>query len=410
MEFEIARDFIKETLTASGSGISHYEEIALEAAWDDVTYDAISEKYQINVNTLKGHISPILWKKLSQFFLAKITKKTFRTFCEERGNTDMAWKPALASAKRITGAAFPNIEQFYGREAELMQMQQLVSRYPCVLVMGAEGIGKKSLVAKFLRSTTLALSQVLWKPLHHCPTARELETDLLELLEAGDEKTLISALKEKRVVIVLESLDALIQGSKRTLAPEYISLIRRVSEETDSKIIAIATEPIDQIKLQALRGKAAIYTLGGVGLDEAKMIVDGELGGRIEELWQASGGNPLVLKQVAEWAKDTSPLDPTLANRLTVHRGLVSGLYEQIFRGSALSTVDRALLLAIAANKAGIPFSKLLNTHPNAALELQRLIDMGLVQKAPQKTGGAMIKTYEFFRQYLIGESEKSIA
>jgi hypothetical protein len=232
---------------------------------------------------------------------------------------------------------------------------------------------------------------------------------LLGLLEASDGESLVSALKEKRAVIVLESLDALIEDGHRTLAPEYISLIRRVIEETDSKIIAIAIEPIEQIKLQALRGKAAIYTLGGLGLEESKLIVNGDLGGRIEELWQAVGGNPLVLKQVAEWANETRELDPTLANRLTVHRGLVSGLYEQTFRGRALSTVDRALLIAIAANKAGIPFSKLLNTHPNSALEIQRLIDMGLVQKTSQ-AGGAIIKTYEFFRQYLIGESEKSIA
>jgi hypothetical protein len=412
MEFEVAKDFIKETLTASGSGLSRLEEIALEAAWDDVTYEVICEKYDVNTNTLKGHISPILWKKLSQFFLAKITKKKFRAFCEEKGDTDMAWKPALASCKRIVGAAFPNLDQFYGREAELVQMQQLVSQCPCVLVVGAEGIGKRSLVAKFLRSTTLALSQVIWRPLHHRPTAGELEVDLLELLEAGDEKSLISALKEKRAVIVLESLDALIPDGHRTLAPEYISLIRRVMEETDSKIIGIATEPIEQIKLQALRGKAAIYTLGGLGLEESKLIVNGDLGGRIEELWQAVGGNPLALKQVAEWVNDTRELDPVLANRLTVHRGLVSGLYEQTFRGRALSTVDRALLIAIAANKSGIPFSKLLNTHPNSALEIQRLIDMGLVQKTSQsgQSGGAIIKTYEFFRQYLIGESEKSIA
>jgi hypothetical protein len=409
MEFESAKNFIKETLTASGSGISSLEEIALEAAWEDVTYDVISKRYEVNANTLKGHISPILWKKLSQFFLARITKKTFRAFCEAKGDTDVVWKPALASCNRIVGASLPSIEQFYGREAELVKMQQLVSRYPCVLVVGTEGIGKRSLVTKFLRSTTLPLSQVIWRPLHHRPTARELEADLLGLLEAKDGQSLISALKEKRAVIVLESLDALIEDGHRTLAPEYISLIRRVIEETDSKIIAIATEPIEQIKFQALRGKAAIYTLQGLGLAESKLIVNGDLGGRLEELWQAVGGNPLVLKQVAEWANETKELDPVLANRLTVHRGLVSGLYEQTFRGRALSTVDRALLIAIAANKAGIPFSKLLNTHPDSALEIQRLIDMGLVQKTSQ-SGGASIKIYEFFRQYLIGERAKSIA
>ncbi len=409
MDFESAKDFIKETLTASGSGISPLEEIALEAAWEDVTYGVISEKYGVNANTLKGYISPILWKKLSQFFLAKITKKSFRAFFEEKGDTDMVRNFALASCKRIVGATLPNIDQFYGREAELVQMQQLVSRYSCVLVVGTEGIGKRSLIAKFLRSTTLSLSQVIWKPLHHRPTARELETDLLGLLEAKDGQSLIAAIKEKQTVIVLESLDALIEDGHRTLAPDYTSLIRRITEETDSKIIAIATEPIEQIKLQALRGKAAIYTLQGLGLAESKLIVNGDLGGRFEELWQAVGGNPLVLKQVSEWVNEMKELDPVLANRLTVHQGLVSSLYEQTFKGRSLSTVDRALLIAIAVNKAGIPFSNLLNTHPDSALNIQRLIDMGLVQKTSQ-SGGANIKIYEFFRQYLIGERAKSIA
>jgi hypothetical protein len=409
MEFESARDFIKETFTASGLELSHLEEIVLKAAWEDVTYEYISEIYSVNANSLKGHVGPLLWKKLSQLFLTKVTKKTFRTFCEEKGDVDEVWKPALARCEFVLGAALPGIDQFYGREAELVQMQQLVSRYPCVLVVGPEGIGKKSLVAKFLHSTTLPLSQVIWKPLHHRPTAHELESELLGLLEAREGQSIISALKAQQAMIVLESLDALIEDGHRTLAPEYNSLIRRITEETDAKVIAIATQPIEQVKLQALRGKAAIYTLQGLGLAESKLIVNGDLGGRLEELWQAVGGNPLVLKQVAEWVNETKELDPALANRLTVHKGIVSGLYEQTFRAKALSTVDRALLIAIAANKAGVPFSKFLNTHPDSALEIQRLIDMGLVQKTSQ-SGGANIKIYEFFRQYLIGERAKSIA
>lgn len=421
MEFDQAKALVKTKLEGRGDALTEIDEVALRAAWEDITYEEASTQHSVNLNTLKGHAAPLLWKTLSQIFGQKITKKAFRPFCVEFYlDKPEAQATEITKSNRqresttstpkvpVVGAALPDVSNFYGREEELREMQTLLQRYPCVLIVGTEGIGKRSLVAKLLCTAELPFSQVVWKPLHHRPTADALESELLALL-GSTEESLISALKTKQVLIVFDGIDAAITHEKpRGLDSRYMSLIRRLTEETPSRIIAISSEPIGQIRTQALRGKAAIYTLRGLELDAAKAIVQSNLDGRIEEIWQAVGGNPLMLKQVAQWSRYSQGLDPHLANRATVYRGLFDSLHEQTFVGSRLSTVDRRLLTAIAKTKEGILENGILSTYPYAAHNIQRLTEMGLVHRETQP-GGAVVRVYEFFGQYLIEKTKSAV-
>lgn len=436
MNFEQAGELKKFIEIESGAeALSDLEIIALEAAWRNITYDKISKEREVNENTLKGYVAPLLWKKLSQVFNRKITKKSFRAFYEEAVSSEGQSKPKAAlpnlvevqdrtkalshepktPAVELSGAALPLPENFYGREEELLQLQKLLQSYSCLLILGAEGIGKKSLIARLICAKELPFSKVIWKPVHHRPSAMVLEAELLELLGKSEDTSIIATLKkEKQLLIVLESLDALMaDDGPRKLGDEHASLIRRITEETNASVIAISVEPIQQLKLQALRGKTAIFMLHGLKLPEARDLVGGDLGGNLGKVWEAVGGNPLMLKQIAAWADYTQGLDPRVANRATIYRGMFEELYEQTFRDERLSTLDRKLLINVAASghEQGVSFSALLNSHPNSAPNIQRLIEMGLLQKtAAQLEGqGPVLRIYEFFRQYLVGKQASSI-
>ncbi|MEN8443498.1 MAG: hypothetical protein ABG776_00640 [Cyanobacteria bacterium J06555_13] len=406
--FDDAKEVIRQKLAATAYTLSDCDEAALAAAWRDVTYEQICEESGININTMKGHAAPLLWRRLSDVLGQKVTKKRFKDIClqlmEQSEELPVpAPRASVKSTVHVVGAALPNIENFCGRKKELAHLKKLLQQYSCLVVVGAEGIGKRSIVAKLLCSGNLPFSTIIRRPLHHRPSLEALEADLLSLVGGTTETSLISALNQEPVVLVLESLDSLIlDPASRRLGDSYMSLIRRIIEETKAKVIITTTEPIEQLRRQALSGSAAIYTLGGVGLAEARAIVGGDLGGHLESVWQAVGGNPLMLKEIASWSVSVSGIDPSIANRATIYKGLFEELYQQMYTNSRLSTVDRSLLMAVAESGQGVPFSKLLQSHPNAALDIQRLLEMGLLQKTPQ-SDGPVIRLYEFFRQYLVG-------
>lgn len=428
MEFAHVEEFVQKSLEPTGAELSDLEKIALEAAWTNVTYEDISQARSVNENTLKCHVAPILWRKLSAIFQARITKRTFRPFCEEaikakpepepiEDSTSEAREDSTSEARSepiedsipdlpLVGASLPRLTDFYGREEELIQVQKLLQLYPCLVIIGVEGIGKKSLIAKLLCTEELPFSKIIWKPLHHRPTAERLESELLELIGEQKETSIIKALKDDRLLIVLESLDSVISDDGfRKLDDRYASLIRRVTEETKTKVVVISTEPIDQLKIQALRGKAAIFTLAGVGLQAAKGIVGSDLGGHLETVWRAVGGNPLMLKQIADWTNYTQGLDPRIANRATVYRGMFEDVHEQIFKGKRLSSIDRELLISIASSGQEMPFSELLNSYPDSATDILRLVEMGLLQKT-MRSEEPVIGIHGFFQQYLAGKAD----
>lgn len=418
MELARAEEFIQKSLEPTGAELSDIERVALEAAWTNVTYEEISQARSVNENTLKCHVAPILWKKLSAILQARITKKTFRSFCEEaleakpEPNEDSVFeaKPEPSedsvSDLPLVGAALPRLTDFYGREEELMEVQRLLQLYSCLVIIGVEGIGKKSLIAKLLCTEGLPFSKIIWKPLHHRPTADQLESELLELIGAQKETSIVKALQDDPLLIVLESLDAVISDDRsRKLDDNFASLIRRITEETKTKVVISTIEPIKQLKVQALRGKAAIFTLTGVGLEAARGIVGSDLGGQLETVWQAVGGNPLLLKRVAGWSAYTQGLDPSIANRSTVYRGMFEDVHEHIFKDKRLSTIDRELLVSIAISGKEMPFSDLLNSHPNSATDILRLTEMGLLQKT-MRSGEPIIGIHGFFQQYLVRKKQ----
>ena len=424
--FEEAKEVIRARLALEGHHLSSIEEIAMKAAWARKTYAQVSSEEGVNLNTLQGTAAPYLWKKLSRTYDRKVTKTTFKEFCLKEFHKDrtdiLTLDPSYQDKDYptgqlnkftipVVGATLPLSEEFYGRQRELQELQTLVNRYSCVLIVGAEGIGKKTLVAQALSHLATQVSLIIWKPLYHKPTADELELELLQLLDT-DGDLLISRLKTQKVLIVFESMDSIINRhtGPGELDPPLMNLFRRIVTETESKVICISNEPIEGVRSMMLRGNAMIYPLRGLGLPEAHALMGEEMEGYTERIWEATDGNPLLLKRIKDWRHTSGAgLSPEVAARFTVHQGLLNNLHSQLFNGHSLSTLDKQVLQYIASQKEGISFDQFLSTHPGAASNIQRLTEMGVVTKA-DLASEVFLRVGEFFRHYLQQEAKLSRA
>ena len=421
MNFEQAIALVREKIRGQGTELSMLEEVVLEAAWEDITYEQIGNAREINPNTLKSYASGRLWKSLSALLNQKVRKKSFKrvlTEAIESGQLTTTTSPSEKASKQNTqsteeaistvGARLPEISNFYGRANELRDLKKLVESHTCVLLIGVQGIGKKSLVSKLIQTQGLPFSKVLWKPLHHRPDAERLEAELLELLDtADDSRALIPYLRKNKHLLILDGLDSILgqKDNLRAVDSRYISLVRRIVEETPSQIICISEEPIEDFDVLILRGDAISYTLRGLKASDAEQMFDSSFGVDVEEVVESVGGNPLLLKQIAAWSKESVQIDSGLVNRATVQRGVVKNWHEQVLASDYLSELDRQLLDAIAQSENGIPYSQLLTRYPDAAHRISRLLAMGLANQRIEESGIPNVEVNVFFRKHLLAHS-----
>ncbi|MBE9062886.1 hypothetical protein [cf. Phormidesmis sp. LEGE 11477] len=408
MDIEKVIPFVEKALIDHGLSLAKLDPIVLEAAWDDTTYIAVGKKYSVNVNTLKGQAAPQLWKKLrTAFALESIGKKTFREcitsiIAEERlSKSEPATRTAHSSdLLTVLGATLPSVGDFVGRSEDISRLSKLIDAYPLLSVVGPDGIGKKTLLAKLMRQGEISLQRVLWKPLHHSPTSDELEEELIETM--GLEQSTGGLLAQFQSHPTLVVLDTTTQNAeKQVLFSEYLSLIRRITEETQSKVVTVSTYPLKELEDLVLRGKAISYHLRGLATSEAKTLLHSRWHEVAEELCRAVGGNPLLLKKIDGWYDyigDVSRLGKI--ERLTVLSGLVGDFYDKILTGAALSSADIALLRDIAESHQGISVEDLLK-RPGGALGIRKLLDMGLAYKS--SNGLSMIWLDPLFGRKLLG-------
>ena len=411
VSFEEAVRFVEAKLREQNpnNSLSKVERIILTAAWDDQTYVNASKEYDVPFNTLQSHAGPLLWRKLSESIGKKVGKKTFKQVISLKYAESVFQSDSNAKEEQfvIKGASLPLLDGFVGRRAETESLLTLINKYACILLVGLEGIGKKSLVANLIneKQNHLPIKRVLWKPLVHRPSAEELEQELLSIIGGKKDDDLLELLCRTPYIIVLDSIDYLHveKDGCPSLDTEYENLLRRISEETLSKLIVITTQQTEASLNLVLRGRTTTYNLGGLSLSESKAILGEQWDGdACKELWKTTGGHPLMLHEAAKW-KDYAPDLRSQIKRLTVLANLFGHFYEKIFKRLMLSSSDVNLLKEISAYTQGVPFSVLLRKDPTSMVPVANLITMGLVRKASNDNGEAIIHTPPLLNRALMG-------
>ena len=277
-----------------------------------------------------------------------------------------------ASPLRVDWSDALDVSSFYGRELELATLQQWVLQEHCrvVSVLGMGGIGKSALVVTLMHRLAEHFEVVLFRSLLDVSSCEELVADYLKVLSPQlliQEPTnlehhlrlLLECLRERRVLLVLDNLETLLQDSENGghYRPGYegVRLLLRRAGETIHQSCLLLTSREKLTELVPLEGTyAAVRSLhlSGLEQDACEQLLVEKMVGKPEErvrLVEIYGGNPLALKIVAETIASifAGEIGLFLAQGTTIFGGIGDLIAEQVNGLSAFEqNVLRILVIA----------------------------------------------------------------
>lgn len=275
----------------------------------------------------------------------------------------------------------PDVSVFYGRQEELVSLEQWIINDRCRLIalLGMGGIGKTALVAKLAEQIQDQFEYLIWRSLRYAPSVEILVTELLQFLSNqpvselpehldGQVSWLIDYLNKHRILLVLDNLEIILRSGD--FAGHYLEgykpygeILKRVGQEThNSCVLLTSREKTPEIAL--LEGaNLPVRTLNLSGLGDAAREILRSKDLSAESKWgtliQIYRGNPLVLKIVATSIKEIfdGNVAEFLKQSLTLITGDVSDFIEQQFE--RLSELEKQIMYRLAREQAPIMLPKL---------------------------------------------------
>ncbi|CDM92457.1 MAG: NB-ARC domain-containing protein [Limnospira maxima] len=332
-----------------GKHLNDFEKVVIKGLWSGQTYSEIAEECGYHQNHV-GDVSRQLFKILSQELEEDINKYNFcwtiervvtsRQFVIGLFNSNITWcNPHTLDDVNLSGSSqlngdietnyhdlhlAPKIVKFCDRTEELKTLSNWVlnENIPLISVLGLPGIGKTSLVKRFIDLNIDKFDAVIWKSLkiqpaldHNItsiltkmgyvnPNLSENETPLCQLLNS-------SILRAKKCLIILDDVQEIFNlgvfsGQYKTEHQGYQDLFRRIAETShQSHFILLSQESSPDMlgynddfaiaKFLQLQGLKSINFLSDRGLK------DKESWSKLIHLYE---GHPGYLKDIAQLIKD----------------------------------------------------------------------------------------------------------
>jgi WD40 repeat protein/transcriptional regulator with XRE-family HTH domain len=293
-----------------------------------------------------------------------------RPFAETQRGKEIASAQPPAGRRVDWGEALA-VAHFYGREREVAQLTEWVTRERCrvVSVLGLGGIGKSALVVSLMHQVAPHFQVVLWRSLRDAPTCEELLADCLRVLApepladlpVGLEARLrrfLNHLRDERALLVLDNLEVLLaegEGTGRMRAgyEGYARLLRDVAQ-TEHQSCLLLTSREKPSELEDLEGsRAPVRSLRLAGLDASaseQLLAEKDVAGTTPErtrLIAVYAGNPLAIKIVAQTIVELfgGEIAPFLEQGEVVFSSVRTLLDEQFAR---ISADEQTVLLWLA--------------------------------------------------------------
>ena len=288
-----------------------------------------------------------------------------------------------APSRRVDWDDALAVPNFYGRKTELATLEQWVVQECCrvVSVLGMGGIGKSALVVTLMQQVAEHFEVVLFRPLRDAPSCEVLLADCLHLLSPqllasvpaslqGRLSLLLESLRERRALLVLDNLEALLQegesgGHYRPGFEGYGQVLRQVGETAHQSCLLLTSreKPADLVLLQGTHSRVRSLHLAGLdAIACEQLLAEKEVVGSREErrrFIEAYAGNPLALKVVAEAIVDlfAGEIGPFLKQGTVILGSIQKLLAEQVNR---LSALEQSVLRSLAIAREPLSFEELL--------------------------------------------------
>ncbi|MGR3278722.1 NB-ARC domain-containing protein [Acaryochloris marina NIES-2412] len=296
-------------------GLTDAEAVALRAAWENIKYTkAIAESgYSYSESYVRSDAARNLWRMLSDYYGAKISKLNFRDYFEY--NPDLLVTTTVSSD--ILGGIPPSAEELIGRTNEIKQLKQFSKTNQCVCISGISGIGKSSLAAKVisqLAKKSSLFDYFVWLPVHYQPVLRNLLKDLLLYLGKGGSDNSLSSqdlsnlllqfLQQNRCLIVLDEVDSMIGlESPPDIREEYQVFFRRMVEEQHQSCFWLTAKNfVEELSMyQRMKLSIQIIHLGSLSQEDGQQLIESQ-GIVFDADWgqmiHSCMGNPLLMQAV----------------------------------------------------------------------------------------------------------------
>ncbi len=256
----------------------------------------------------------------------------------------------------------PNLEQFYGRDKELLTLERWVVDDHCRLValLGKGGIGKTSLAVAVAIHAKEVFPLVFWRSLQNAPSLKSVLQDCIhfvshqqrtDLPENVDDQIslLLQYFREQPCLMVLDNVEIVLQGGKGTGCYRegydgYGRLLQRIGEAKHQSCLLLTSreKPEEVALLEGSSSPVRTYRLEGLAPIYGRAILRDKGSYGEEQAWEVLvnhyGGNPLSLKLVSQFIREV--FDGNIAGFLADGEMLFSDVYtvldQQFERLSAL--------------------------------------------------------------------------
>jgi ABC-type dipeptide/oligopeptide/nickel transport system ATPase subunit len=319
----------------TGKHLDNVQKAVVEGTWEGKTYSEIGEENHFH----KNHASDLgaeLWKLLSEALGEDIKKTNFHStfhrlnilssqnqkICHVSGsNHKFNYSPSILynstqddqenltknQSKSVDHdlTLAPQIIKFYNRETELKTLFNWIlnQHTHLISVLGLSGIGKTTLVKRFVDLNLQQFEVIIWKSLKFPKSLEGLINDLLNVCQQEPKENIDDKLKQlfnifndKKCLIIFDDLQNIfvtgqLAGQYQTEYKDYQNFFTMISEtEHQSNVILISQEQcaemecLDEelypLKCLELSGLYDVEILRNVGLKDSSTTLTND-----EESW-----------------------------------------------------------------------------------------------------------------------------
>jgi hypothetical protein len=368
----------------TGEHLDDLEKAILKGLWQGQTYNQIADESGYNSQNYIGDVSRKLFKTLSEQLGEDINKYNFCWTIERVINSQFVGlvntKISLCSnhpkpdknqshEEKSTSQLFyhdltiaPKITHFYGRETELQTLSHwLINQNTRLIsILGLPGIGKTTLVKKFVDLNLQNFNIIIWKNIKLSDSLDSIIAEIFkainsEIIQTENKLTqLFNLFRQQKCLIIIDNIQELftpeqLAGKYKPEYKDYKTFLTMITEiEHQSNLILISQEQCQEMICIA-EELYPIKCLDLPGLDNTDILKNQKL--KNEKSWSTLinlyEGNPAYLQDISSLIRNIfqGRVSEFLSEGLLLTEDMKYQLNELFNR---LSTVEQQIILELS--------------------------------------------------------------